>query len=419
MRQMLNLIMSTVLILLFIPSVSGQEIKKENGYWISEATQIYKTQSKGTMKIVDVEGDVQVNVSKKQEVKITFRCKMDIFSENEAKAAAEQLKNCVEQTGNHILIDGTRCQRSWMNLDYYITLPEAFALNIELDAGDVEVEGLQGDLHCQSGAGDIDCKKIGGKADIITGGGDVDLLEMSQDVEVKTGGGDVDGSRLNGVVHVKTGGGEVALKEVEQAISIMTGGGEVSVAGCKDKVDIQTGGGEVAIESCSGHVNVQTGGGEVEANDLDGDLSVQTGGGDVVANRIIGSVRAQTGGGDIELTDVHAGVSAISGGGEICVKFAFADINPDHSVELKNGGGDIELQIPENFKATVNATIETNSRYWSDDFEINTDFPLSVKSATNERGKKIMQATGDINGGGSPVMLKTSQGDIVIHKRIQ
>ena len=60
MRRQLNLTLSAILVLVLACSVTGQDLKKDHGNWVVEDSQILKTDAKGELKIVDIEGDVDV-----------------------------------------------------------------------------------------------------------------------------------------------------------------------------------------------------------------------------------------------------------------------------------------------------------------------------------------------------------------------
>ncbi|MBT8146605.1 MAG: hypothetical protein KJN90_07105, partial [Gammaproteobacteria bacterium] len=70
---------------------------------------------------------------------------------------------------------------------------------------------------------------------------------------------------------------------------------------------------------------------------------------------------------------------------------------------------DIELRIPADHAATVDARIEV-SRRARGDYRIYTDFPLSI---TGQDDREVL-GRGDINGGGDRIRIETSNGDIRI-----
>jgi hypothetical protein len=106
-------------------------------------------------------------------------------------------------------------------------------------------------------------------------------------------------------------------------------------------------------------------------------------------------------------------VNGKTAGGHIIV-----DLNPvgAGSSTLATAGGDITLFLPADAKATISARIKGDGSRSdeSPEYEIRSDFgPVKLETGTR-RGE--VRATLEINGGGTPVRLETSMGDIMVKK---
>ncbi len=128
-------------------------------------------------------------------------------------------------------------------------------------------------------------------------------------------------------------------------------------------------------------------------------------------------VEGRTSGGDVELENVQAPIIARTSGGNMDVEVTLKDFSKPHGVELRTSGGDITLTLPAGIPVTVVAEIVLDKRRRSmKRYDIYSDFPLSKKQ-TEEEGKDVIRSTGEVNGGGDKVYLRTSAGNIHIKKR--
>jgi DUF4097 and DUF4098 domain-containing protein YvlB len=130
-----------------------------------------------------------------------------------------------------------------------------------------------------------------------------------------------------------------------------------------------------------------------------GDVEVSTSGGDLdlKLEKIAGRLEGETSGGDIK-----ASIAGKLTGG----------------IKLSSSGGDIDIRLPADVKATIHAEVRLMDPY--SDHTIRSDFKLRIKE--EDKGQiirgdtRFITATGDINGGGPVIELKTVEGDITIEK---
>ena len=416
-RVMLNksriIILVVLLLGIFIlTGAQAQELRKERGKWVGEYEKTFKVESGGKLIIKDVRGDITIEAGAKGKVTIHEIKKMDIFSKTEAQAAMDEGAKEITQDGNIIEIGGPAFDRKWIQSKFKITLPKDFSCQVGTKGGDLSINGIDGEVKGSSGGGDIKLGEIGGAVKASTGGGDIEIMKTSSTVKASTGGGDVDVTGSGGSVSVSTGGGDVTVIETKDEVTVSTGGGDVEIKATQGKVKVSTGGGDVDVVGTKGNVGVSTGGGDLKIIEVSGDFKASTGGGDINVENITGSVKVSTGGGDVEMLKIMGPVKVSTGGGDIEAEMTITDFSKDHSVALATGGGNIDLTIPAKLPATIEARIKYRKKSW-EEYKINSDFPL--KTTTSEEGKyKIIEATGDINGGGDLIKLTTGGGNINI-----
>jgi len=409
--------LTTLLVILLIAAgvvmeVQSQEVRKEGKYWVGEIKKTFNVKDGGTLVMDEVRGDITVHAEGKGKVSVYEIKKMDIFSKKEAETAMKESDKGYVLEGNTITIGGPAFDRKWISSKFKIVLPKDFNCDIKTKGGDLNISGVNGKVKAATGGGDIELEQIGGVVKVVTGGGDVEITKTTDSVTATTGGGDVDVTASKGAVIVTTGGGDITVLETEDEVTVTTGGGDVEIKATNGKVIVTTGGGEIDIIKAKGNVTVTTGGGDIEIDGVKGDFKATTGGGDIQANEVDGAISLTTGGGDIDLGQIHGSIEINTGGGDIQAEMVLTDFSKDHDVSMNTGGGNIDLTIPAKLPATIMAEIKYKKKSF-EDYEITSDFPL--KTTKKDEGRyTIIRATGDINGGGDLIKLKSGGGNIHI-----
>lgn len=165
---------------------------------------------------------------------------------------------------------------------------------------------------------------------------------------------------------------------------------------------VTSGNGEVSFTAAAATARVSSGNGRVRVSRVQRDVQASSGNGAVTVENVGGPVRASTGNGDVSVTAVSGPVNASSGNGDIQV--SMDRLTGDDDLEFSSGNGTIELTVPSDFSADVEASTG-NGR-------IVTDFPIQIIgriSPTRLRGK--------IGDGGRRLRMTTGNGAMEIRKR--
>jgi len=412
----MNKVLTVQLFLLIsCAGVNGQTLEKKGNDWIGTIEKSFSVKPGGNLILEDIKGDVNIRTWDQNTVSIHEVKKMDIFSESEAKAAMDASDNGYSQKNNTIHIGGPAFDRKWIESDFDITVPVKFNCEVSTRGGDISVSKVGGSVKATSGGGDVEVQSVQGPVSIKTGGGDIDIVNTAGTVEAKSGGGDVTVSGSTGSVDVTTGGGDVEVSGTEDEVNVTTGGGDVEISQTKGNTSVTTGGGDIDIFKSGGNVKAVTGGGDIEIRHVNGHFKATTGGGDIEAEDISGSISITTGGGDIEAYGIKGAADITTGGGDIVSQITLSDFSVDHHVNIKTGGGDIELTIPHNLPATIYASVKFRKKGW-EKYDITSDFPLTISKESSDSKYQLIEARGDINGGGDQINLKTGGGSIHIRK---
>ena len=139
-----------------------------------------------------------------------------------------------------------------------------------------------------------------------------------------------------------------------------------------------------------------TSGGNIDATGLTGAIEIRTSGGNVTVADCSGALDAETSGGDISLHTVSARVSAETSGGDVS-----AEVRSNRGVDLGTSGGSITLLLAPAVAATIDARTSGGA--------VTSALAMTISGKSGES-----RLRGTVNGGGEPVTLHTSGGDIHI-----
>lgn len=149
------------------------------------------------------------------------------------------------------------------------------AVNLASEGGNMQVNGIDGDVTLNSGGGDVAVSGVGGVADVTTGGGNVTASDLTRALQFSTDGGDVNGAGLSAPrVTTESGGGNVTLAftGVPVNLDIISDGGDIVIllphGSTRYAITYNTDGGDysapVPVSSSSRNtIDVQSGGGNV------------------------------------------------------------------------------------------------------------------------------------------------------------
>lgn len=369
-KFLFTIILTSLCLLLFIVKTFAQE---------EHNTQTFKVSKGGTLRTEMSGGDILIKTGNSNEVKISNK---DNDNYNNIS---------IKHDGNNITI------RSDEYIDFIITVPSEFNLNLNTSGGDIDVENnIKGNVRINTSGGDIIVKEVVGELTVNTSGGDIRCDNIKGNTKLTSSGGDIIVGAVDGECRINTGGGDIRVKEVSKGLFVSTGGGNIVTGRIGSDASIITGGGNIIL------------------NNVSGDLTVTTGGGNISCSGITKGAKITTGAGDIDLKNASGGIVVTSGAGNITAEI----VSPGNSKSnIITGYGDINLYLPENSKATITAKVKW-AEIWNDKKQISeyikSDFKSTKENFDQERGEYY--AVYELNGGGARIDVETSVGNINIKK---
>ncbi len=162
---------------------------------------------------------------------------------------------------------------------------------------------------------------------------------------------------------------------------------------------LKTSGGSVEIQNLDGDAQLHTSGGNIRVAGGGGTLKGHTSGGSIAVKEFRGPVQVNTSGGSVQIEDVTGTVEGSTSGGSVS---ASLKAMPE-SVKLSTSGGNVTLRVPDNAAFDLDAATSGGSA--------GSELPVTI---TGKKSGSRLQ--GPVNGGGKPVVLRTSGGNVWVRK---
>jgi DUF4097 and DUF4098 domain-containing protein YvlB len=376
-----------------VPFAAAQQtsIHQDGGNWTQDVTgSLAKTNNvivKTDIGSVRVTGGAQANID------YAIHNHANTSSQETAKRQFDSFKVTAYVSGDTawIIAEWEGGQARHFGSDFVITVPNSTEqVKVESESGNIEVVS------------------IAGRTSVETGGGGIKLENIGQEIQAQTGGGNVEINAIGGDATIETGGGNLKLGSIKGKVSASTGGGNIQLASSQQDAVIETGAGSIHVQDCGGMLKVSTGGGDIDLGTLSDGAQVETGGGSIHLSGAKGYVRVESGSGHIELDGVPS-ANVETGAGGIVAKFIQTNAEP-HDSRLETTAGDITVYLAPSIHIVVDAAIEVSNGH-----SIQSDFPeFQVSNEGGPWGTK--RAEGNLNGGGPLLKIRTTNGNIVIHR---
>lgn len=279
-----------------------------------------------------------------------------------------------------------------LSVDYQVSVPLKFNLNLETQGGDLKIGNLDGEFDGKTAGGDISSGDVAGPVRVETAGGDISLGNVGQRVEAHTAGGAIRLKDVKGDAELETSGGEIVTGVISGSVNARTAGGDIVLRGAAGQVRAETAGGQIQIGQCQAGVDAQTAGGNIRLHGARGLVVARTAGGSIDLFRLQGPVRAESAAGPI-----------------------LAEINADRASfaasQLATSVGDVKVFLPPDLPLTINAAIQQAFGR-----KISSDFPIQIQGDQETFRHRSMHAEGELNGGGKLLQINTVMGNIEILK---
>ncbi len=305
-------------------------------------------------------GDVILTASSDDQMHLTVDKTVYSDSDREAQRALDSLEPLITSAGNIVTVHMPSNESHVA--DMTLALPEAAAVQVKDDHGDVTISGRKAAVTVNSNQGDVELTSITGATQVTMRQGDFTGRDLQGDFAVN--------GRMN----------DVSLSQVTGS-STLTG-------------DFF---GTVNLNHLQGTLHLHSSRTDIQASRLDGTITLSDG--DLTMENALGPVLVSTRAMDISLKQIQGMVTVKNSDGSISV----SAVKPVAAMDITNRNGSVDVTVPGNAKFSVQGV--------AGDGEINSDFKLSQASA-NDRAT----ASGEVGGGGPMLHIVAEKGDIHLHK---
>jgi protein TonB len=304
--------------------------------------------------------------------------------------------------------------RLWVS--YEIHIPRRYGLDVNTQAGNIDVQDIQGRVILATAGGNISAGRVSPPETAGLASNRTEKLAA----QLETQGGHIAIGDVAGSVHAATAGGHIATGNIEGDATLHSGGGHIRAGRIAGVAKLDTGGGNIQVASAGSNVTASTGGGQIEFGEAAGDIRAHTGGGAVRIERISGPAAVEATGGSVFLRRVDGPLHVSAATGNITASFAEgrgretiarAVRHLPGASRLESAEGDIIVYLPRELAVTIDAIIEQGGAHR---ILADPSLPLKLSYQDPKAGMRAVHGECDMNGGGGVLYLKALSGNIVL-----
>jgi len=332
---------------------------------------------------INAHGPVTLNGNASREFAYTVKVSVKARTRERARAILERATVRLEQQGEWTVLTtpgGIAMSSVVMKAP---RLQEAY---ISTSDGAVEANGIDGDLHVDTGADQVKADRIHGDCTLATGAGEIHV-------------GQVDGS-----LHCTTQAGAITARAVRGEAVLQTNGGDVEVLQVGGSVRVESGGGNLHIGVVNGSVSAINGGGTIIVDRAMGNVTMHNMAGPVRVGAAAG-IRCDSAPGGVQLANITGPMRVSTATGNILANLLGSRLAESY---LATGNGDITVVIPSNVSVTISAVNELADSVR----RIVSDFRDIQPHVYGTR----LVAEGRVNGGGPLLQISASSGTIFLKR---
>jgi hypothetical protein len=131
-----------------------------------------------------------------------------------------------------------------------VTCPPSFNLDLDTGSGEIQVEGISGELVFDTGSGAINGSGLQGTVQSDTGSGKIIIDGLQGDLSADTGSGSISAAGLSGSFAGDTGSGSISVSGSLSRFTADTGSGSVTIRSDQPLLNdslVDTGSGSISV----------------------------------------------------------------------------------------------------------------------------------------------------------------------------
>ena len=212
---------------------------------------------------------------------------------------------------------------------------------------------------------------------LLSASGDLSTEDRVGPQTFETHSGDITVRRARGALEATTTSGDFDLSDVG-AVRLRANSGDVTIDGARGPVSVRVGSGDIRIKNAADSLTLSASSGDIHVDDAPRGLDAQTTSGDIVAPQVAARARISTTSGDVTL-----GLRA-----------------PLRSAAIETSNGDVKIDLPRGLGCSLDLRTTSGT--------LDVGVPMSLRGADRHA------VAGSIAGGGAPLTVRTSSGDVTV-----
>ncbi|MEQ6121193.1 DUF4097 family beta strand repeat-containing protein [Reichenbachiella sp. MALMAid0571] len=245
--------------------------------------------------------------------------------------------------------DGISNWRNRMYVSFKVLVPKQTSCVLHSSDGNIHIEGLSGDQELRTSDGNIHIRNINGNIDGRTSDGNIDIDQVQGSNSLVTSDGNIQVRNVNGKITGRTSDGNIDLAIIEGGVSMVTSDGNIVASSIQGDLDLTTSDGDIHSSNTYGHTIFKTSDGNVLFENLSGSLKAVTSDGDIRGNidELKNKLDLRTNDGNIDVTIPNGlGLDLALKGQKIRTELKkFNGTSKDHSVTGQINGGGIPVEL--------------------------------------------------------------------------
>ena len=208
------------------------------------------------LSIVTSDGDINVQSSDQQNIKVRFIAKRrgELLHIDKEELLEYYTLEISQHSNSLEIVAKPKYQNSLLDWDRQLVLsfdvevPYLTACEIKTSDGDIHINGLEGTQTCKASDGDINLHDIKGATNAITSDGDISLADIVGAAEATTSDGDIKITACKGDVKAKASDGDIKLSDIGGLVYSRTSDGNIGLYNIKGEVTGITSDGNIRME---------------------------------------------------------------------------------------------------------------------------------------------------------------------------
>ena len=315
-------------------------------------------------------GDITVRAADTAEIHVSGKKHLHGWNEEDAQRRAGPVSVEIVQNGDgyEIRPTGLTGGNSGASMDMDIQVPTKASVTLRNEKGAITVTDMNAPVSVTNSSGDVEIRNTASDVTVEMHKGDVKVTDTKGDIKISGKGGEVNVASATGSFTLDGEFyGPIRADKVAKGLRFIS-----------QRTDL-------TLTSLTGHM--EAGSGNLEIVDAPGDIALRTNRYSVTIENATGKVKVDNRDGDIEL------------------RFSSA---PKENIDVTNTNASVSLTLPES--ASFNIVADCHS------CDINSEFSAdSLKKTAAESGDSHLEGKYG-NGRGPKITLKTSYGQLSIHK---